>query len=51
VLLDEQIVVVNTRTHIRTVMYWNAYVASGVVGSVTKVAPPYSGSVKRGKTA
>jgi hypothetical protein len=51
VLLDEQIVLVNTRTHTRTVMYWNAYIASGVVGSVTRVAPPYSGSVKRGKTA
>jgi hypothetical protein len=49
-LLDEQIVLVNTRTHTRTVMYWNAYIASGVVGSVTKVAPPYSGTVIRSKT-
>ena len=40
-LLDEQTVLVNTKAHTRTVTGWTAYIATGVVDSVTTVAPPY----------
>lgn len=40
-LLDEQTVLVNTKTHSRKVTSWTAYIATGVVDSVTAVAPPY----------
>jgi hypothetical protein len=41
-LLDEQTVLVNTKTHSHTITSWTAYVASGVVSSVTAIAPPYA---------
>lgn len=40
-LLDEQTVLVNTRAHTRAITSWTAYIATGVVDSVTAVAPPY----------
>jgi hypothetical protein len=40
-LLDEQTVLVNTKAHTRKITTWTAYVATGVVNSVTAVAPPY----------
>jgi hypothetical protein len=40
-LLDEQTVLVNTKTHTRKITSWTAYIANGVVDSVTAVAPPY----------
>jgi hypothetical protein len=41
-LLDEQIVLVNTKAHTRVTTAWTAYIATGVVDSVTAVAPPYA---------
>ncbi len=46
-LLDEQTVLVDTRTHTRTVTSWTVYIASGVVDSTTAVAPPYGGTATR----
>jgi len=43
-LLDEQTVLVNVKAHTRKITTWTAYVATGVVDSVTAVAPPYAKS-------
>lgn len=40
-LLDEQTVLVNTRAHRAAITSWTAYIATGVVDSVTAIAPPY----------
>lgn len=41
-LLDEQTVLVDTKAHTAAITSWTAYVATGIVNSVTAVAPPYS---------
>lgn len=50
-LLDEQTVLVNARKHTATVTSWTTYIASGVVDSVTAVAPPYGHSATPTKPA
>ena len=50
-LLDEQTVLVNTKAHTRQVTSWTAYIATGVVDSVTAIAPPYVRNVAGTKPA
>lgn len=41
-LLDEQTVLVDPEAHTRTITSWTAYIATGIVDSLTAVAPPYA---------